>query len=60
MITISYNGEEFDFAKAEAVMDPELRKTMLDRIGACSAQELLDAYAAAHLAIYGDEFYIPE
>jgi hypothetical protein len=60
MTTISYNGEEFDFAKAEAVMEPGLRRTLLERMGACSAQELLDAYAAAHLAIYGDEFFIPE
>ena len=60
MSEISYNGEEFDFAKAEAVMDPGLRKTLLDRIGPCSEQELLDAYAAAHLAIFGEEFFIPE
>ena len=60
MTTISYNGEEFDFAKAEAAMDPDLRQTVLERISPCSEQELLDAYAAAHLAIFGDEFYIPE
>lgn len=60
MTTISYNGEEFDFAKAEAVMDLALRQTLLDRIGTCSEQELLDAYAAAHLAIFGEEFYIPD
>lgn len=59
MSEISYNGEEFDFARAEAVMDPSLRRTLEERIGPCSEQELLDAYAAAHLAIYGDEFYIP-
>ena len=60
MTAIGYNGEEFDFAKAEAVMDPGLRQTLLERIGACSEQELLDAYAAAHLAIFGEEFYIPD
>ena len=59
MARVSYLGEEFEFDAAARLMEPELRQTMLERIAPCSEQELLDAYAAAHLAVYGEEFYVP-
>ena len=40
-------------------MDPALRHIVEEEHGTRSEQELIDAYAAAHLAIYGEDFYIP-
>jgi hypothetical protein len=59
MVTISYNGQEIDFANAVAQMDPALREIVEAELGECSEQELIDAYAAAHLAVYGEDFYVP-
>jgi hypothetical protein len=59
MIRVSYNGEEIEFESAAAKMDPQLRETLLAELGACSEQELIDAYAAAHLAVFGEDFYVP-
>jgi len=59
MTTVSYNGEEIDFDDAAAQMDPALRDIVLAELGECPEQELIDAYAAAHLAVYGEDFYAP-
>lgn len=59
MTTVSYNGEEIEFEHAAAQMDPGLREIVLAELGECSEQELIDAYAAAHLAVYGEDFYVP-
>ena len=59
MTTVSYNGEDIDFEDAAAQMDPALREILLAELGECSEQELIDAYAAAHLAVYGEDFYVP-
>ena len=59
MIQVSYNGEDIDFAAAAAQMDPALREILMAELGDCSEQELIDAYAAAHLAVYGEDFYVP-
>lgn len=59
MAAVSYNGEEVDFDDAAAQMDPALRDIVLAELGECSEQELIDAYAAAHLAVYGEDFYAP-
>lgn len=56
---VSYNGEDIDFAHAAAQMDPALREILAGELGDCSEQELIDAYAAAHLAVYGEDFYVP-
>ena len=59
MIIVSYNGQEIDFDDAAAQMDPALREIVEAELGDCSEQELIDAYAAAHLAVYGEDFYVP-
>ena len=59
MVPVSYNGEEIDFAQAAAQMDPGLREIVEAELGECSEQELIDAYAAAHIAVYGEDFYVP-
>ena len=59
MTTVSYNGDEIEFAAAAAQMDPALREIVTAELGDCSEQELIDAYAAAHLAVYGEDFYVP-
>jgi len=59
MVEVSYNGEEIDFAEAAAQMDPALREIVEAELGGASEQELIDAYAAAHLAVYGEDFYVP-
>lgn len=57
--SVSYNGQEIEFADAAAQMDPALREIVEAELGECSEQELIDAYAAAHLAVYGEDFYVP-
>lgn len=59
MVTVSYNGEEIDFAAAAAQMDPALREIVMAELADPTEQELIDAYATAHLAVYGEDFYIP-
>jgi hypothetical protein len=59
MTIVSYNGEDIDFDDAAAQMDPALREIVEAELGECSEQELIDAYAAAHLAVYGEDFYVP-
>ena len=59
MVQVSYNGEDIDFDEAAAQMDPGLRDIVLAELGEPSEQELIDAYAAAHLAVYGEDFYVP-
>ena len=59
MSTVSYNGQEIDFDDAAAQMDPALREIVEAELGEPTEQELLDAYAAAHLAVYGEDFYVP-
>ena len=59
MTTVSYNGQEIDFDDAAAQMDPALREIVEAELGGASEQELIDSYAAAHLAVYGEDFYVP-
>jgi len=59
MVPVSYNGEEIDFAQAAAQMDPGLREIVEAELDEPTEQELIDAYAAAHLAVYGEDFYVP-
>jgi hypothetical protein len=59
MVRVSYNGEDIDFADAAAQMDPSLREIVEAELGEASEQERIDAYAAAHLAVYGEDFYVP-
>ena len=59
MTMVSYNGQETDFAEAAAQMDPALREIVEAELAEWSEQELIDAYAAAHLAVYGEDFYVP-
>ena len=57
--SVSYNGQEIEFADAAAQMDPALHEIVEAELGECSEQQPIDAYAAAHLAAYGEEFYVP-
>ena len=59
MVQVSYNGQEIDFAEAAAQMDPALREIVEAELDEPGEQELIDAYAAAHLAVYGEDFYVP-
>ncbi len=59
MATVSYNGQEIEFDAAAAQMDPALREIVAVELGDCSEQELIDSYAAAHLAVYGEDFCVP-
>ena len=60
MVQVSYNGEEIDFADAAAQMDPALREIVEAELDDPTEQEVIDAYAAAHLAVYGEDFYVPQ
>lgn len=59
MIVVSYNGQDIDFDDAAAQMDPALREIVEAELADHTEQELIDAYAAAHLAVYGEDFYVP-
>jgi hypothetical protein len=59
MVQVSYNGQDIDFAEAAAQMDPALREIVEAELDDPTEQELIDAYAAAHLAVYGEDFYVP-
>jgi Anti-CRISPR protein AcrIC5 len=59
MTIVSYNGQDVDFDDAAAQMDPALREIVKAELGESSEQELIDSYAAAHLAVYGEDFYAP-
>jgi hypothetical protein len=59
MTIVSYNGQDVDFDDAAAQMDPALREIVEAELGDHTEQELIDAYAAAHLAVYGEDFYVP-
>jgi hypothetical protein len=60
MTQVSYNGDEIEFDDAAAQMDPALREIVVAELGEeFTEQELIDAYAAAHLAVYGEDFYTP-
>ena len=59
MTIVSHDGQEIDFDDAAAQMDPALREIVEAELGEASEQELIDAYAAAHLAVYGEDFYVP-
>ena len=58
MTQVSYNGEEIDFAQAAAQMDPALREIVEAELGD-ARKGAIDAHAAAHLAVYGEDFCVP-
>ncbi len=49
-------GASVDFAAAVELMDDELREELSRDLAPCSEQDFLQAYAAAHLAKYGQEW----
>lgn len=44
------------FEAAVALMDDELREQVHMDLAPCTEEEFLEAYKAAHLAKYGEEF----
>lgn len=56
MTKITYKGREYDIRAAAILMDDELREEIHGAVE--TDQEFIDAYAAAHLAKYGQEFVI--
>lgn len=44
------------FEAAVALMDDEIREQLHAELAPCTEEEFLEAYKAAHLAKYGEEF----
>lgn len=57
MITVKHNGQQVDFEGAAQLMDDELREELHSR-GFDSEQAFFDAYCAAHLERFGEEFVV--
>lgn len=49
-------GIAIDFDAAVAYMDPDIRETVHYRLAPCTDQEFFDAYCAAHLEEFGEQF----
>ena len=45
-----------NFDAAVELMDDELREQIHEELAPCTEEEFLEAYKAAHLAKYGEEF----
>lgn len=54
MHAVTYNGKSIDLDAARNLMDDELCEKIHGTVD--TEQEFMDAYAAAHLAKYGEEF----
>lgn len=49
-------GQPINYEQALIKMDPELKRSVEDRLGEASSQEIYDAYCAAHELRFGEEF----
>ena len=54
MKTVTYNGEIVDIDAARALMDDDICDSIHGSVD--TEQEFIDAYAAAHIKKYGEEF----
>ena len=52
------NGQPVDFIGAFALMDDKLRAELQTELAPCSTQAFMNAYAAAHLVKFGEDFSI--
>lgn len=53
---INAAGNEVDFAAAVELMDDAVRESVHAEVAPCTDQEFFDAYCAAHLDEFGEEF----
>ena len=52
------DGQTVDYDGAVMLMDDEIREELHTQASTWTEQEFMDAYCAAHLAKYGEEFII--
>ena len=57
-MTVILNNREIDFDVAVNLMDDDIREDIHFSGDFETDQEFLDAYCAAHLAKYGEEFVV--
>lgn len=56
MADITFNGMTMEFDIVVGMMDADIKGALLEALGGCSEQELLDAYMTAHKEKYGGAF----
>lgn len=56
MPDITFNGITMEFDVVERMMDAEIKSKVMEALGNCSEQELIDAYLKAHRDRYGASF----
>lgn len=49
-------GYNLDYDTAVQLMDDDLREDIHSNLAPCTEQEFFDAYAAAHVAKYGEDW----
>lgn len=49
-------GVEINFDAAVSLMDDEIREDVHSDLAPCTEQEFFDAYCAAHLVKFGEDF----
>lgn len=58
MTKVVYNGQMVDCDGAVMLMDGDTRETVHSTFAGDTDQEFIDAYAASHLAKFGEEFVV--
>ena len=56
MADITFNGMTMEFDIVSALMDEEIKASVMESLGACSEQQLLDTYMEAHKQKFGKAF----
>ena len=51
-------GKVLDYDSAVMMMDDDLREELHSKLAPCTAQEFFDAYAAAHKALFGEDWVL--
>lgn len=54
------NGAELDFESTVDYMDDDIREDLHCKMAPCSDQEFFTAYEKAHIAKFGEEWFLSE
>ena len=57
---INQHGREIDFESAVSFMNDDIREELHAKLSPCTEQEFFDAYAEAHEAKFGEEWFLAE
>lgn len=56
MADITFNGMTMEFDVVASMMNTDIKVQVLETLGDCSEQEILDAYMKLHKERFGSEF----